>query len=364
MPLSMTPPASRKRRLWPFLLLIALLAVGAFFLLPSAEQGIQLQNVLKQREEAILKAPFAGAVQEVYLKPGDTDLPPGTPAFSYNVVALREELAAAENHADTLAQTLPPAARALAATPDAVSAAMQERNLLAAQAREQAARIGLEAASDSLARLSVQAEALRARAGRGEARQADVDDMLKRRDAARLELGNAQSGFERASLERHKQEEMLRVLVDMERSLASENTALYRRFTAYKAALGAAAGLQAALGHSTVTLERGGRVLGVDIKPGDPVSAGQAVARLDVLPMPLRLSAWGSFPYGSVEKRDVRVVLTDPASGKEMEVPGHIAEIGAEGEGTVVIVTVEADEANYEALFATPDADIRIFIDK
>jgi multidrug resistance efflux pump len=365
MSLSMPPPHTSGRRSRKLLLVAAVVGLGICFLVFRTNRTTVLENPRKVRVEATVVAPYDGTVGEVFAQPGKGDLPAGAPLFAYDVAAMREELGAVEAHADSLARSLPPAARILAGTPGAVSAAMQERNLAAAQNRETTTRLNLEAVSERLAQASVQVERLRAGLSRGEGTKTETTQALARRDEARAQLQGAEKAFEQASLERHKQEDLLRTLLDMERSLALEDTPLYRRFAAYKAAVGTAANLRFALEHAQVTLERGGIVSGIDIKPGDPITAGRVVARVSSPVVPAQVAAYGSFSPDSLRTgAEARVRLVRPDTGEEREAAATVSAVSPEGQGSVVVVTLSGEPGVSEAVFLTPESDLRVTIDR
>ena len=194
MPLSMPPPPTSKRRFRKLLFVAVVVALGICFLVFRTNRTTLLENPRKVRVEAAVVAPYDGTVGEVFARPGTNDLPAGAPLFSYDVAAMREELGAVEAHADALARGLPPAARTLAGTPGAVSAAMQERNLAAAQNKETAARLNLEAVSERSAQAGVQVEKLRIRLSRGEGTKTEMAQALARRDEARVRLVRPDTG--------------------------------------------------------------------------------------------------------------------------------------------------------------------------
>ncbi len=364
MNLSMTPPAPRRRRLWPYLALALPIIVLFFTLISGSRQGTELTGVVRSRVEKDILAPYDGVVGVVQVKPGD-ELAPGAPLFSYDLEAMRQELRTAENFAESLALTLPPAARELVRNPEGVSAAVQEKRLNESSSREAEARHRLEAASDNLARLSVQAEMLRARSQRGEVRPGEIQQAIAQRDDARLQLRGAEKDFEQAGLDRHRQEEALRVLRDMERSLAMDGTPLYRRFTAYKVALGRIDEIRASLGRPQPTLASGGKILAVDIHAGDPVTAGQAVARA-LVPDPAspRLSGLVSLSPDKVAVgKPARVLFTDAAKGTETEIPAVVVAVAPEGEGSLLTIELGAGPYTAEGFRAARDGDFRVFLE-
>ena len=363
MNLSMTPPTKKKRRFWPLLILVLFAAVGAFFLLPPSHDEVALKDVRKVWTQADVVAPFSGTVGAVASAANGAVLPPGTAIFSYNVATLREELQAMEGHAEALAQSLPPAARALVQSPETMSTAMQEQRLGEATKLEQSSRRALEAASEGMAQSSVQAEQARIRRGRGEISQAALTQALDRREEARAQLGAAQRAFEAASLGRHAQEETLRVLVDMERSLAAESTPLYRRFSAYKAAVAATAQLQALLANPAVSLDWGGRIIAIDIRPGDPVTAGQVVAKVEVLPSPVRLTAHvDRAPEAVAVGASVRITARVQGTGDKAEVAGQVVAVSPDGTGALLDIFV-SDTTAYENIFWTPEEELQVFLE-